>query len=241
MSGKYASDTAAVKDGPDLATLAETVRQQHQAVIQAALGALDHAMSAGDALAVAKSQIGHGSWAHWLHQKCEIPERTARRYMQLASARNLFEANRSRATDLTIAGALRLLGNKKSAPGKNSGKRPQALLSPLAWTGASVNQRRLFLIAIGLPSLLEALPFPWAAQLSRHAAKVKTKDLDDKIAKCLRLALAQSQNAIAPEAVNALVTLNNIIIAGGHDLHEIVGLKFDRSQTIERRARARAA
>jgi hypothetical protein len=231
-------EPAHVKAADDLAALAETIRQQHGAVMQAASDVLQHAIAAGDSLLTAKGKLPHGAWRRWLQQNCELPERTAQRYCQIAAARSLFESNPSRMADLTIAGCMRLLGNKKASIGKNGKRAHVSSLSALTWTNASPNERRLFLIAIGLPSLIEAMPFSWSEPLTRYA-KVRPNELDVKVAKCLRLALAQGTNE--SEAANALRTLNNLITSHGRDLHEIVGLKFDRSQTIEKRARAKAA
>jgi hypothetical protein len=62
----------------------------------------------------------------------------------------------------------------------------------------------------------------------------------------LRHALAQQKSAkikdtVAPEVISAIGSINKLIISQGHDLFEIVGLKFDRSQTIEKPATAKAA
>jgi hypothetical protein len=105
----------------NLAAITTRVRLAHEAVGNAAQDMLAHAMDAGDALIEAHKKIPHGKWAAWLRRDCELKVRTAARYIQLAKARPIIDAaNRSRTTDLTIVGALRLLGNgQKSSPIRN--------------------------------------------------------------------------------------------------------------------------
>jgi hypothetical protein len=44
------------------------------------------ALEAGRALNEAKALVKHGQWASWLQGHCQMSDRTARRYMQLARA-----------------------------------------------------------------------------------------------------------------------------------------------------------
>jgi hypothetical protein len=236
-----ATATVGVKPDIDLGTLADTIRRHHQQAVAAIGRALDHAMAAGDALIAARKKVPPGGWETWLHQ-CDLNERTARRYTQFAKGRSIIEAKRSSATDLSLAGALRLLGNKSGAVRESSQQQSQSpKLSPLAWSGATPEERRHFLNAAGLSSLLESIPTVWRNQFERHVDPQHV--FDDKIAKVLRLALAQlrSADSLTPEAISALHTLNKLIVACGRDLHEIVGLKFNRALTVEKRTKAKAA
>jgi Protein of unknown function (DUF3102) len=229
------TDTVNVKPD-DLAALAATIRSYHERVVAAIGNALNHAFAAGEALIEAKAKVPHGDWAAWV-QRCGINERTARRYMQLAKARSIIESKTVRATDLTLAGALRMIGNKGSSGGRGNdqGDAPAPRLSSYAWSEATLEERRKFLDAVGPVSILEAIPRTWQPQFQRYAQR----DTDDRIAKCLRLALAGTiSEATAPEAINALRTVKNLIAASGHDPHEIVGLKFNRRQTIDKTATA---
>jgi hypothetical protein len=166
--------------------------------------------------------------------------------MQLASARHIYAANRSRATELSIAGALRLLGNKKPEAGKSGTKRSQGVLSSLAWSEASLEERRRFLDAVGLTSWLQAMPPSWRATVARHMKAPDPDEFEKRLATLLRVALAglaqqKESDKIEPETRSALDLLNKLISDHGHDVHEIFAVRFDRSQTIEKRARAKAA
>jgi DUF3102 family protein len=151
-----------------LAALAETIRDAHSAVGHAARNMLSHAMAAGDALDKAKAKVGSGGWGRFLKKECDLADRTAQRYMQLAAARTQFEQDPSRATHLSITGALRLLGNRPRKHPAKAAKQPAPALSSLAWSEASPEVRRRFLDAIGVTSLLAALPDPMRLEIKRQ-------------------------------------------------------------------------
>jgi hypothetical protein len=92
-----------------LADLRERLKAEHFAVGKALKTSLAHAMTAGDILIEAKTQLGqHGAWLPWL-ESCGLSERTSQRYMRLARNRTSIEANPSGVSDLGIRGALTLL------------------------------------------------------------------------------------------------------------------------------------
>ena len=93
---------------PDLAALAERIKQEHQAVRNAAKGVVSRAIAAGSALNEARSKMDHGQWLPWLRDHCELSERTAYNYMLLANNRLRIEGSKV-ATDanLTLRRALR--------------------------------------------------------------------------------------------------------------------------------------
>ena len=51
--------------------LAEQINAEHRACVEAANGALDHAMRAGDLLSEAKAACKHGEWQNWLADNFE--------------------------------------------------------------------------------------------------------------------------------------------------------------------------
>ncbi len=163
------NNTNPVHQQDGLAALAETIRREHSAVGHAAINMLAHAMAAGDALAAAKAKVTHGNWAQWLRRETDLSERTAQRYLQLAAARAQLDANPSRATDLSITGALRVLGNTPRPRSTTRAAKTARVLCSLAWRDATLAQRRHFLNAIGLASLLEALPPAWRAETRETA------------------------------------------------------------------------
>jgi hypothetical protein len=67
-----------------LADLAARIRAEHEACDAALKRGLQHAVAAGKMLIEAKEQLKHGQWLPWLRDQCGIPERSARRYMEIA-------------------------------------------------------------------------------------------------------------------------------------------------------------
>ena len=224
-----------VKTEIDLKPLAETVRRCHQQVIASALNILGSAMAAGDALIAIEDsrKVRHGEWTTWISRNCELNPRTARRYMQLARARPVIESKRSRATDLSIAAALKLIPHKKDDAGESpkpeKSAKPAAALSTLAWSEATPEQRRHFLDGIGLISVLAAIPPAWQAEIERRVEgqrKAKTRSPSEKVAAALRQALSaqkvhHDKDGPAPGVAAALNTINNLLLKEGADLNEI--------------------
>jgi hypothetical protein len=91
--------------------------------------ALLRAFEAGELLIQAQKEYGqHGLWKSWLNTNCELSERTAQLYMQLAEGRSKVEAELAKkdgatVADLSLRGALSLLksgsSNGKSGDSKN--------------------------------------------------------------------------------------------------------------------------
>ena len=71
-----------------LSTLATRINAQHAAFAHKAKDAIGHAIKAGKLLNEAKDKVPHGEWLGGLRRECpDISERTASRYMLLASHR----------------------------------------------------------------------------------------------------------------------------------------------------------
>jgi Protein of unknown function (DUF3102) len=71
--------------------LAQRIKAYHAQVIDAARNVVGKAISAGLLLKEAKGKVGHGEWLPWLDEYCELSERTAHRYMQLAANKSKIE------------------------------------------------------------------------------------------------------------------------------------------------------
>ena len=69
-------------------------------------------MEAGRLLIQAKDQVGHGGWLRWLKANTSVSERTAQYYMKLARD----PSKSAIIADLTLDGALKLLGTPKADP-----------------------------------------------------------------------------------------------------------------------------
>jgi DUF3102 family protein len=146
----------------DLSVLAEQTRAHIQVGNHAVANGVAFWMAAGDILLAAKAQIPHGGWLKHL-KDCDLSEDKAERYMHLARHRAELE-NSARVRNLTLTGALRLIHGTK--PGRKP--KPPATVSkldPLAWSDASADERRHFLDAISIDSVLKAMPPSWRSAL----------------------------------------------------------------------------
>jgi hypothetical protein len=95
--------------GIALSALAREIDAEHRQVEAATLSAILHARNAGQLLLEAKARLRHGAWLPWLAANCDVKERQARNYMRIAERWELI-SNRQRAADLTVRGALELMG-----------------------------------------------------------------------------------------------------------------------------------
>jgi hypothetical protein len=68
-----------------LTDLAARIRAEHEASALHVKRGLDHAIACGRLLLEAKAQLAHGQWLPWLGEHCGVPERSARRYMDIAA------------------------------------------------------------------------------------------------------------------------------------------------------------
>jgi hypothetical protein len=153
---------------PSLSDLAAKVRTARDLAFKAASNVLERSIECGEALILAKAEVRPGEWTRFL-KKCDIGERQAQRYMQLAG---LAKSNPSSGTVLggsSIQAAIQLLSppKKKTATAPESTRVSQTSnppsqdaggkLNTLAWSNASLAERRHFLEGINLRQLFEAL------------------------------------------------------------------------------------
>jgi hypothetical protein len=235
------TNTATVKTSlpDDPKALAEIARNAHAAVCNAAHEVVREAITAGTALLKLKEKIRHGEWLHYLQRHCPLGEhtgRTARCYMQLAAHRELIEANWQHAANLSLRGALKLIGSKDPNKSEKSKAKTAAALSSLAWSNATADERRRFVDAVGLISWLAAMPPSWSAELERRIVGLRgatTKNVDQTLSKALRqvLSLQKSfERAGNPERLKdntsasvaaALNAILNKLKATGFDLNDV--------------------
>jgi hypothetical protein len=155
-----------------LANLAEIIGTEHDAVVSALSGAVQHALAAGQALLAAKEQTKHGEWGKFLKRCKGLGERQAERYMHLA---RLVQTNPTCKSDLDLTGLTIEIAIQKLSPSKTSGKTckrhssptpaTHEKLSPRAWADASPAERTHFIWCIGWQSLKEAMPREWLVQV----------------------------------------------------------------------------
>jgi hypothetical protein len=73
---------------------------------------IEHAITAGELLLEAKSQVAHGEWLSWLEDNCAMGLRTAQLYMQLAKHKREIREKCADVAYLTVSGALKLIAPK---------------------------------------------------------------------------------------------------------------------------------
>ncbi len=81
------------------------LNELHRRCEEAKGQALQYALEAGNALLAIKAMLAHGEFGSWIGEHFEGSDRSARVYMQLASAPEI--SNRQSAADLSIDGALK--------------------------------------------------------------------------------------------------------------------------------------
>jgi hypothetical protein len=186
LSIDQSSNKASIVPGQaTLDQLAAKVRDAHAGVVAAFGKAVQHALTAGQTLNAAKSskQIPHGQWLPFL-KRCDLNERTAQRYMQLAE---LAESNASCATllaDLSIERAIKRLSPKQpqgSTDRRQLQERHKAVEPPApaktthadivaAWIGAVPEERSKAIDSIGIRALLTSIPPAWWPLIEKRVA-----------------------------------------------------------------------
>jgi hypothetical protein len=201
--------------------LAARITAEHEQAGDATRSALTHAITAGELLTEAKDRVGHGRWENWLKKTCNIPARTASRYMLLAEHREVIESKSATVADLTINAALRLLQPKKSKtaaepkqtrpaaspepkpPTGNPGKRVTHVDLIEAWLAASPDDRTKAIDGIGLKPLLASLPRNWIPLIG------ELLDLTPKAA----IPLIGELLDLTPEAANQSLLAPTLLLA----------------------------
>jgi Protein of unknown function (DUF3102) len=111
----FAADTPA-KVEPSLDDLAARIRTEHAATTAALKSTIAHAIACGELLIEAKAKVPHGQWLPWLAEHCDIPERTAQRYMYFANGRAVLEAKSATVADLSVRAAIKVLAAEEEDP-----------------------------------------------------------------------------------------------------------------------------
>ena len=221
----------------NLEQLAAEIRLDCTAVEEAGRCALDRAIAAGKRLLQVKECIDRG-FRQWLKQH-GFNKTNCYDFMLLA--RN--EASVRSSGHSSIAAALRMLRAKSGHSNQSSNKPNKSNGSPLtkaAWKKATIAERRQFLDAIGVDSVLEAVSFAFRAELKRRVAgqqAAKTSALSEHIAAAIRQALScqksaeDSKGTPAMGVVAALGFINIKLAAAGLDLNNITAVTIDAAAT----------
>jgi hypothetical protein len=161
--------TAARKGNQITADLAQRIRTEHQAYMDARRTSIKHALVVGGLLVEAKQHVKHGEWESWVKRNCKMSDRTARDYMRLAENRKEIEVKTAAAADLAagIKDHLKLIAEPKpDRPKKGaSSPLPVNVAQPvnehvtkrttkhdiaMAWFNASESDRLAFMADHGL-------------------------------------------------------------------------------------------
>jgi hypothetical protein len=150
----------------DLDSLGATVRAGLAAAAHAIGDVFVHAFAIGEALIEAKRLAGHSHWLRWLTECGGLSARSATVYMRIAAHRDVIETQiSSSAADLTIRGALRLIGTGRT---RRKSPRTSSPLSVAAWKNASLEQRTVFVASIPLPEWFAAMPASWRTEIIKR-------------------------------------------------------------------------
>jgi hypothetical protein len=196
------------------------------AVEMASRAALEHAFVAGEHAIQARAKIGCG-FRKWLADH-GLKKSAIYNYIRLAEHKATVQSS----GHFSIAAALRMLCAKSGNSGKSGKSRKSNVDSPLskaAWTKASLEERREFLVAVGADALCKALSFTLRAELSRRVAgqrRATSSALDETLSKAIRQALslqksAKSKDGPAMGVAAALNAINNKLTSVGMDLNDI--------------------
>ena len=227
-----------IADNPavNLEQLAAEIRLDCTAVEEAGRCALDRAIAAGKRLLQVKEHIDHG-FRQWLKQH-GFNKTDCYDFMLLA--RN--EKSVRSSGHSSIAAALRVLraSNRSNRSSNKTNKSNGSPLTKAAWNKATIDERRQFLDAIGVDSMLEAVSFAFRTELKRRATgqkAAKASALSEHIAAAIRQALSCQKSAKdnkdtpAMGVVSALGFINNKLAAAGLDLNNITMVVIDAAAT----------
>jgi hypothetical protein len=107
-----------------LKELATAIQEEHRLTYESALDALSHAIACGVALVEARKTVPDGQWARWIEENTDFNVHVARRYVRIATHRQLLESAEQRPRSLNAAlGYLNELGVPPESTSR-TGKRP---------------------------------------------------------------------------------------------------------------------
>lgn len=113
-----------------LSDLAKKIKAEHEALTSSIRQIVNRAIIIGDDLNKAKDEVGHGSFLKWVKLNCAMSNKTAERYMKLASNKTKLMTKLQEATakaddkfemisNLSLAQAERLISGEGAAGGGN--------------------------------------------------------------------------------------------------------------------------
>jgi hypothetical protein len=136
-----ASNSAPAPKPETLTDLALKIKTAHEQLVSTSRGIVDRAIDIGKDLLKARAAGGWGKWGKWLKGNCAMQERNASRYMYLADHEatlktELLKINSDIVSELTLAGAKRLIDDARIAAGQLTRDPPTPKKKPKAGRGA---------------------------------------------------------------------------------------------------------
>ncbi len=125
------NDLQRIETTGTLQNLAAEINAEHRAFVGTFRKTVEHGIRAGELLARAKAECGHGAWLPWLEENFEGAPRTAQEYMRLHNHRDEIRANTRGSAHLSMSGALKEIAapSEATAPEPNKEEKEFPLAS----------------------------------------------------------------------------------------------------------------
>jgi hypothetical protein len=102
---------------PSLSDLAARIKSEHAAILESTRNIVGRAIRIGDDLLKAKDQVGHGKFLKWVKDNCDISDKTAERYMKLATNQAKLKDKFETISNLTLNAAEQLIDGEDRGGG----------------------------------------------------------------------------------------------------------------------------
>lgn len=96
-----------------LDSLAVAINAAHERCQRSYVTMLSDARSTGELLLQAKAQVSYGEWTTWIANHCQFSDRTAQRYMQIASSWDSLQSKTATVADLGVRMACEMIASER--------------------------------------------------------------------------------------------------------------------------------
>jgi hypothetical protein len=233
-----------------LEDLARHIRDAHKAVQVATANALAAAFEAGESLIEAKKRVVTG-WERWVRENCFLGGSTVRLYVQLAHHRAEIEAEISRAGELSIRAAQKLIAKKspenlsedlpeptptETAAEETEGATPDPVTTVSAGLRALTEEQLTAVWSeFTLHGFLATMPKRWWSELERRITGSRREPALLKESEVLRQALGQIRIAAHATDTRAAEIAENLALTALRALATaLVDVDIDRITIVNR-------
>jgi hypothetical protein len=123
------------KKGPT-AELVDKINVGHQEIVGASKDIIEKACATGKLLLEAKNRVKHGDWQKWMADNLRFTERTAQKYMLIATHEKKWRGKTDSESDLTLQGVTDFINERikpqKAVSSSSSKKTATAKRAPVA-------------------------------------------------------------------------------------------------------------